>query len=69
MTEMDWLDATKANEVFDCILSIHLVRVKHYFAGNGLFDNDVFKSSIKQANQTLSFCGVNANHQNSSAER
>ena len=69
MTEMDWPATTAVKEAFDRILSTHGVRVKHNHADNALFDTEVFKSSIKQANQTLSFCGVNANHQNGKAER
>jgi hypothetical protein len=35
---------------------------------NGLFDSKVFKTAIEKANQTLSFCGPNAHHQNGKAE-
>ena len=65
---MDLLTTTAAKEAFDRILSTHRVRVKHYHAGNGLFDTEVFKFSIKQANQTLLFCGIKANDQNGKAE-
>jgi hypothetical protein len=33
-----------------------------------LFDSKVFKEAIQKSQQTLSFCGVNAHHQNGKAE-
>ena len=47
----------------------HGVRVTHYHADNGLFDTKAFKASVTKAQQTLSFCGVNAHHQNGKAEQ
>ena len=69
MTNRDGPSTVAAKEAFERILSTHGVKAKHYHADNGLFDTEVFKSSIKQAHQTLSFCGVNAHHQNGKAER
>ena len=68
MTKMDRPATTAAKEAFDHILSTHGVRVKHHHGANGLFDTEVFQASIKQANQILSFCGINAHHQNGKAE-
>ena len=45
------------------------VRVTHYHADNSLFDTKVLKASVNKAQQTLSFCGVNAHHQNGKAEQ
>jgi hypothetical protein len=68
MTKMDG-DATVAAKLeFERVLNSYGVRVKHYHADNGLFDTKVFKASISKAGQTLSFCGVNAHHQNGKAE-
>ena len=53
---------------FERVCQSHGVQVLHYHADNGLFDTQVFKGSVEKANQTLSFCGVNAHHQNGKAE-
>ena len=69
MTEMTGKETTAAKEAFERILSSYNVTAQHYHADNGLFDTAHFKNSIKLAGQTLSFCGVNAHHQNGKAER
>ena len=69
MTKMD-ADATiKAKEAFERLASESGNVVGHYHADNGLFDTKAFKQSVRVACQTLSFCGVNAHHQNGVAER
>jgi hypothetical protein len=68
MTEMDAAATVAAKQAFERILHSHGVTARHFHADNGLFDTKLFKSSIEQANQTLSFCGVNAHHQNGKAE-
>jgi hypothetical protein len=68
MTEMDAAATVAAKQAFERILHSHGVTARHFHADNGLFDTKLFKSSIKHANQTLSFCGVNAHHQNGKAE-
>ena len=69
MTKMD-ADATiKAKEAFERLASESGNVVGHYHADNGLFDTKAFKQSVRVAGQTLSFCGVNAHHQNGVAER
>lgn len=45
------------------------VRVKHYHCDNGRFAEAGFKEACHRAHQTVSFCGVNAHHQNGIAER
>ena len=69
MTEMDGPATVKAKEAFERLASSHGVIVQHYHADNGLFDTKVFWASVCSANQTMSFCGVNAHHQNGKAER
>ena len=69
MTKIDLPTTTAVKEASDCNLSTHGVTSKHYHADNVLFDTEVFKSSIKLANQTLLFCGLSANYQNGKAER
>ena len=54
--------AVDAKLAFERVCQSHGVQVLHYHADNGLFDTQVFKGSVEKANQTLSFCGVNAHH-------
>ena len=69
MTVMDADSTVAAKLAFERVLSTHNVQASHYHCDNGLFDTTVFKASVATANQTLSFCGVNAHHQNGKAER
>ena len=68
MTKMDAEATVEAKLAFEHIASSHGVTIQHYHADNGLFDSKLFKASIQKAHQTLSFCGVNAHHQNGRAE-
>ena len=38
-------------------------------AGNGVFKSNAFVSHIREHNQKLSYCGVNAHHKNGAAKR
>ena len=69
MTAMNADTTVQAKLAFERLAHSHSVEVKHYHCDNGLFDTKAFKASIQAANQTLSFCGVNAHHQNGKAER
>ena len=44
-------------------------RVKHYHSDNGIFVSEDFKEACGEKEQTQSFSGVGAQHQNSEAER
>jgi hypothetical protein len=66
--KMDGESTVEAKLAFERVASSHGVNVLHYHADNGLFDSKVFKESVAKGNQTLSFCGVNAHHQNGRAE-
>ena len=57
-----------AKQAFEHVAASHGVCIRHYHADNGLFDTKAFRQSIHRAHQTLSFCGVNAHHQNGKAE-
>ena len=50
------------------MVSRHGVTIHHYHADNGLFDTFKFKAKVETSNQTISFCEVNAHHQNGKAE-
>ena len=69
MTEMDAKATIEAKDAFERLAASHAVRIRHYHCDNGLFDTNAFKASIIIARQTISFCGVNAHHQNGKAER
>ena len=69
MTEMNAEATVEAELAFERVCNAHGVIVTHYHADNGLFDTKEFKASVTKAQQTLSFCGVNAHHQNSKAEQ
>ena len=69
MTEMNGATTVEAKQAFERLAHSHNVAIKHYHCDNGLFDTRIFKQSIEKANQTISFCGVNAHHQNGRAER
>ena len=68
MTEMNATTTVEAKDAFERLMHSHDAKVKHYHADNSLFDTKHFKDSISIAKQTLSFCGVNAHHQNGKAE-
>jgi len=44
-------------------------KVKHYHSDNGIFTAETFRQSCEEENQTQSFSGVGAKHQNAEAER
>ena len=69
MTKMDADATVDAKRAFERVCSKYGVVVRHYHADNGLFDSNKFRLSIEQAGQSLTFCGVNAHHQNGKAER
>ena len=58
----------KAKQAFEQIAHQHGLCIGHYHADNGLFNTKVFHGSIQSAGQGLSFCSVNAHHQNGKAE-
>jgi hypothetical protein len=53
---------------FECVASSHGVTIRLYHSDNGLFSSKVFKAATEKVNQTMSFCGPNAHHQNGKAE-
>jgi len=69
MTKVNIEIIVEAKEVFKRLAHSHNMHVRHYHCDNGLFDTKAFKTSIKQAQQTVSVCGVNAHYQNDKAER
>ena len=68
MTDMNAEATVEAKQAFERLAGQHDIKIQHYHADNGLFDTKAFKSSISRSGQGLSFCGVNAHHQNGKAE-
>lgn len=69
ITEMNAAATVEAKMAFERIAHSYYVVIKHYHCDNGLFDTKEFKLAIERANQTITFCGVNAHHQNGKAEQ
>ena len=66
LTSEETLRAKQAFEAF--ARGLH-VEIKHYHADNGRFADNAFLNSIKEKDQTISFCGVNAHWQSGIAEK
>ena len=62
-------DTLAAKIAFEAYAKSHGVTVKHYHADNGRFSEELFTQHVEQQRQTISFCGVNAHHQNGKAEK
>jgi hypothetical protein len=59
--------ATK--RAFETFAAEHGVKILHYHCNNGRFQDNAFKQACHDAQQQLTFCGVNAHFQNGIAER
>jgi hypothetical protein len=62
-------DTVEAKEAFEAFARNMGVRIQHYHADNGRFADNGFMNAVKQQQQTISFCGVNAHFQNVIAEK
>ena len=62
-------ETVKAKLAFEAYSSTIGVNILHYHADNGRFIDNLFIDNIKQNNQSISFCGVGAHHQNGRAEK
>lgn len=65
-TAEDLIAARKAYLVF---CRRYCVTPKHFHADNGIFAARAFREDVERTGHTLSFCGVNAHHQNGHAEK
>ena len=63
------VETVKAKSAFERWARGHGVTVKHYHADNGVFADNLFRTAVQESGQTLSFCGVNAHHENGKVER
>ena len=62
-------ETIQAKEAFELWARNRGVRVRHYHADNGRFAEKLWTEHCAAQDQTYSFCGVNAHHQNGVAER
>jgi hypothetical protein len=62
-------EAVQAKQAFESHLLTHGVKVQHYHADNGRFQDNLFKADCKEKNQESTFCGENAHFQNGRAEK
>ena len=62
-------ETVEAKLAFEAFARDHGVNVQHYHADNGRFADNLFMKSIQDSNQTITFCSVNAHHQNGRAEK
>ena len=62
-------DTLAAKKAFELHAKSMGVDVLHYQADNGRFQDNAFKDSCFESGQRLSFCSVNAHHQNGVCER
>jgi len=62
-------ETVKGKEAFEAYAKTHGVNIIHYHADNGRFKDKGFSQSIEKKNQTISFSGVGAHHQNGIAEK
>ena len=51
------------------IYDLAMVEVEHYCSDNGVFTEEEFREACAEEDQTQSFSGVGAQHQNARAER
>jgi Reverse transcriptase (RNA-dependent DNA polymerase) len=62
-------DTIQAKRAFELYASTHGVKILHYHADNGRFADNAWRKDVRDNQQRLTFCGVNAHHQNGRAEK
>jgi hypothetical protein len=62
-------EAIKAKHSFELLASQYNHVIKSYHTDNGVFASKDFRTSCTQQRQRITFCGVNAHHQNGITER
>ena len=61
-------DTLQAKRSFEKVAQSFNVNIKKYRADNGRFADLAFKADIERCNQSITYCGVGAHHQNGIAE-
>ena len=62
-------ETVQAKKAFEAYASNHNVTILHYHADNGHFSDNTFISHCQQEDQSLTYCGVDAHHQNGVAKK
>ena len=62
-------ETVQAKHAFEWSAKQRGVKILHYHADNGRFDDNAFINDCRTRGQGLSYCGVNAHFQNGIAER
>ena len=62
-------ETIRAKQNFEKLALDHGVIIQSYHADNGTFKANAFVGHIREHNQKISYCGVNAHHKNAVAER
>ena len=62
-------ETIEAKQAFERFAAQHGVTIKHYRSDNGIFHARVFTDELKSCGQSITYCGVNAHHQNGVIER
>jgi hypothetical protein len=62
-------ETIRAKQNFEQLALGHGVLVEDYLTDNGIFSKTKFVDHIRQHNQQIHYCGVNAHHKNAIAER
>lgn len=58
----------EAKQAFEQYTQLHGIAIKHIHCDSGRFANQLFKQHVKASHQMITFCGINAHHQNGRAE-
>jgi hypothetical protein len=62
-------ETVEAKKAFERYAKVHGVQVRHYHADNGIFAEAEFRKAVEVDQQSISYCAVNAHHQNGKAEK
>ena len=62
-------ESIRAKQNFEAMALHHGIAIEQYLTDNGVFKGKEFMKHLFERNQRVNFCGVNAHHQNSLAER
>mgnify|MGYP000653665129 FL=1 len=57
-------ETVEAKRAFERYAKVHGVTIRHYHADNGIFIENEFVKAVEADKQTISYCAVNAHHQN-----
>ena len=62
-------ETIRAKQNYGKLALDHGVIIENYLADNGIFEGKAFVGHLREHNQKIQYCGVNAHHKNAVAER